>query len=49
MANLHLAYGVIAVVKGGPFKELKSDPFSGEEYILSREDDFYIILKYKIK
>lgn len=49
MANLHLAYGVIAVIKGGPFKELKSDPFSGEEYILSREDDFYIILKYKIK
>lgn len=49
MANLHLAYGVIAVVKGGPFKELKSDPFSGEEYILSREDDFYVILKYKIK
>lgn len=49
MANLHLAYGVIAVIKGGPFKELKSDPFSGEEYILSREDDFYVILKYKIK
>lgn len=49
MANLHLAYGVIAVVKGGPFKELKSDPFSGEEYILSKEDDFYVILKYKIK
>ena len=47
MINLNLAHGVVADVKGGPYKKLY---FNNDDKakLISKSEDYYIILKFKI-
>ena len=47
MINLNLAHGVVAEVKGGPYKKLYFND-DDKAKLISKSDDYYITLKFKI-